>query len=69
MCDCVSVCKVYVCKYAYCQGLSLEVSYTPPTLTCQRISTDVVVCGVTDRIVGASSGAAATEVRKWAKLT
>lgn len=27
------------------------------SLTCQRISTDVVVCGVTERIAGASSGA------------
>lgn len=26
-------------------------------LTCQRISTEVVVCGVTERILGASSGA------------
>lgn len=25
--------------------------------TCQRINTDVVVCGVTDKMVGASSGA------------
>ena len=34
-------------------------SVTPSALTCQRISTDVVVCGVTERIAGASSGAEA----------
>lgn len=40
-------------------------------LTCQRISTDVVVCGVTERIVGASSGAGAIKGRRnglnWAE--
>lgn len=39
-------------------------------LTCQRISTDVVVCGVTERILGASSGAGAIKKgEKWAKLS
>ena len=38
-----------------------EISHSPigvslPPLACQRTSTDVMVCGVTERIVGASSG-------------
>lgn len=33
-------------------------------LTFQRISTDVVVCGVTERIVGASSGAEVVKKRE-----
>lgn len=32
-------------------------------LTCQRISTEVVVCGVTERILGASSGAGVDKQR------
>lgn len=47
-------------------------------LTCQRISTEVVVCGVTERILGASSGAGEDKQsveeeeereEEWAKLS
>lgn len=52
----------------------------PFWLTCQRISTEVVVCGVTERILGASSGAGDDKQRsgeakeeegekKWAKVS
>lgn len=52
------------------QALSLQIALTNGerlenslgSLTFQQISTEVVVCGVTDRIAGASSGAG--EVRK-----
>lgn len=37
-------------------------------LTFQRISTDVVVCGVTERILGASSGAEGEREREEEKM-
>lgn len=49
---------------ALCHHRSHSPTFSPETgtvkqlrLTCQRISTEVVVCGVTERILGASSGA------------
>lgn len=51
-------------RTALCQNRSHSPAFSRETgavkqlrLTCQRISTEVVVCGVTERILGASSGA------------
>lgn len=55
--------------YLFLQTMKHKTNCLP--LTCQRISTDVVVCGVTERIVGASSGAGAIKGRRnglnWAE--
>ena len=71
---CKSKLSVSIGLTMYDPGLLSELTFSDLNgnrcccFTCQRISTDVVVCGVTERMVGASSGAEERKVRQISSI-